>query len=135
MHVDMNMSVRMQCACVWPNCVADDSTLARPCCRSRLIGSTQALTRHYHSQLEALSARLGGCCSAALCAAYGLPAGANCSIDALPMTWNGVYWKGLYDGPLHVAAMFAQAWMLQVPTTPLLTLTTPVEDRPSAVSV
>ena len=77
-----------------------------------LIGSTEALTSLYRPQMQRVSEVLG-CCSAALCAKFGR-GGGNCTLDELPYTFNGVYWQGLYRGPLSATACFAQAWMLQM---------------------
>lgn len=78
-----------------------------------LFGSTDALTARYGAQFRRVGEILG-CCSASLCAKFGLETGGkNCSIDELPYTFNGVAWQGLYQGPLSASASFAAAWMLQ----------------------
>ena len=75
-------------------------------------GSTSALTDLYRPQLRRIGALIG-CCSPALCAAYGRTGGGRCALDELPYTYDGEYWRGLYAGPLSAGAVFAQAWMLQ----------------------
>lgn len=78
-----------------------------------LFGSTAALTARYAGQFRRVGQILG-CCSASLCAKFGLDTGGkNCSIEELPYTFNGVAWQGLYQGPLSASASFASAWMLQ----------------------
>ena len=74
--------------------------------------STSALTALYRPQLRRVSELLS-CCSPELCALYGHTGGGSCTIDELPYTFNGMYWKGLYEGPLSAAGCFIQAWMLQ----------------------
>jgi hypothetical protein len=78
-----------------------------------MIGSTAALTDRYLRQIRKVSDILG-CCSPSLCKQYGKVGDGNCSIEELPYTYNGVYYKGLYDGPLQATSAFAQAWLLQV---------------------
>ena len=77
-----------------------------------LFGTTEALTRRYKPQFDKISSVLG-CCSAELCARYGVTSGARCTIDELKYSFTGTFYQGLYTGPLQAAATFAQAWMLQ----------------------
>ena len=78
-----------------------------------LIGqSTAALTDLYRPQLRQVG-ELIGCCGPAVCAAYGLSGGGSCQLDELPYEFNGLYWEGLYQGPLSAADYFIEAWMLE----------------------
>ena len=69
------------------------------------------LSQRYKPQFDKISSVLG-CCSAELCARYGVTSGRGVRLTS-SSTASPAPLSGLYTGPLQAAATFAQAWMLQ----------------------
>ncbi|KAL1525462.1 hypothetical protein AB1Y20_020319 [Prymnesium parvum] len=70
------------------------------------------LTASYAPQIERVGEVLG-CCSAQLCARFGIAA--NCTLAELPTSYSGPddYWDAMLTSPLTIAAYFAETFMLQ----------------------
>ncbi|KAL3919711.1 MAG: hypothetical protein SGPRY_005531 [Prymnesium sp.] len=73
-------------------------------------GDYEAMARAYAPQIERISSIIG-CCSVQVCSSRNLPP--NCSLADLHHSYDGLYYRGFYDGPLSVAGYFSGVFMLQ----------------------
>ena len=73
-------------------------------------GNFEALTQTYLAQIERVGSTIR-CCSDEICTAHNL--GSGCTLVDLPYSFAAGHFWSFFDGPLGVAAYYADAFMLQ----------------------
>ena len=89
-----------------PNCPPPD----RAAVNLEFGGDTSTLTNEFRAEIARVN-QLLGCCSETICSHFGI--NRSCTIADVPYTFTGLYWQGMFEGPLHIAADFAQTFLLQ----------------------